>query len=511
MARTLVAAASEAAADAGKAVADLGGNAVDAAIAAVVASMTTELGIVTPGAGGFITIWPVEDEPVVIDAYAEMPGRGRDTTKPTSTDRIHMDYGGGMHTVIGWGSVAIPGAFAGFDIASARYGAAPWAELFKPSIDLARNGFEVSAAAGYYMTYAHDVIYGWDEETREIYHRVDGSPVAAGDVVANTDLADCLGVIAREGADILYRGDLGVALARASAERGGLITMHDLEEYTPVVRAPSRIGLHGWDIATNAPPAVGGITLAALLTLMQTLHVSGWTAEEVAKYASAQDAVFSFRASALDGDADRFAGADELMNLALQGDPAAIHRSPSTVHTSAVDESGLACSVTVSAGYGSGTVIPGSGFGLNNSLGELELTSEGLHALPAGQRLLSNMAPTIGRSADGEVLAIGSPGAARITSAIATVLLNHVVCGVDLESAVGMPRIHAEIFDGMPTLAVEPGVDVTAVEDMVIRPLPEHSMYFGGVQAAMRASDGHLEGAADPRRTGAVRVGGSSD
>jgi len=100
-----------------------------------------------------------------------------------------------------------------------------------------------------------------------------------------------------------------------------------------------------------------------------------------------------------------------------------MHRSPSTVHTSAVDDTGLACSITVSAGYGSGAVIPGYGFGLNNSLGELELTTEGLHALPTGQRLLSNMAPTVGRSNDGEVLAIGSPGADRITSAIATVLL----------------------------------------------------------------------------------------
>ncbi|MGI9586336.1 MAG: gamma-glutamyltransferase, partial [Acidimicrobiia bacterium] len=248
--------------------------------------------------------------------------------------------------------------------------------------------------------------------------------------------------------------------------------------------------------------------LAALLTLMQTLHVDGWTADEVAKYAAAQDAVFSFRASSLDGDTDRFAGADTLMALAQQGDPGAIHRSPSTVHTSAVDDTGLACSVTVSAGYGSGTVIPGSGFGLNNSLGELELTSEGLHALPVGQRLLSNMAPTIARSGDGEVLAIGSPGAARITSAIATVLLNHVVCGFDLGTAVAMPRIHAEDFEGAPTLAVEPDVDVSEVEGLSIRELPANSMYFGGVQAAMRASDGQMEGAADPRRTGAVRTGG---
>ncbi|MDJ0792582.1 MAG: gamma-glutamyltransferase, partial [Acidimicrobiia bacterium] len=210
-----------------------------------------------------------------------------------------------------------------------------------------------------------------------------------------------------------------------------------------------------------------------------------------------------------DGDLDRFVGADSLHELALAGDLRAIHRSPSTVHTSAVDASGMACSVTVSAGYGSGAVIPGYGFGLNNSLGEIELTSEGLHALPPGQRLLSNMAPTVARSGDGEVLAIGSPGADRITSAIATVLLNHVVCGQPLEEAVEAPRLHAERFEGVPTLAIEPDIDTSAVDGLTVRELPALSMYFGGVQAAALKPDGSFVGAADPRRTGAVRIGGS--
>lgn len=508
MARTLVAAASAAAADAGRAVADLGGNAVDAAIGSIVASMATELGIVSPGAGGFITIWPPNGAPIVIDAYAEMPGRGRPASRPVATDIVSMGYGGGMETVVGWGSVATPGAFAGFDVASKLHGSVPWAELFVPTVDLVRNGFAVSGATAYYLQYAHDVIFGWNDDAHRLHHRDDGTVVEEGDVLTNRELADCLDVIAHEGVGALYRGDIAAALVLASEERGGLVTIHDLEEYSPVVRPPSRIGLHHWDIATNAPPAVGGITLTGLLTLLQRLDIQGLSAADVARYASAQHAVFSFRRAALDGDIDRFAGGDELLQLALAADLAAMHRSPSTVHSSAVDETGLACAVTVSAGYGSGAVIPGYGFGLNNSLGEIELTSEGLHALPVGQRLLSNMAPTIGRSNDGEVLAIGSPGADRITSAIATVLLNHVVMGRDLASSVAAPRLHAEVFDGVPTLAVEPGIDTSLVSDLEIRHLPAHSMYFGGVQAAMRDGSGTLVGAADPRRTGAVRIGG---
>ncbi len=510
MTRTVVAAASVAAAEAGSAVADLGGNAVDAAIAATISSMSTELGIVSPGAGAFITIWPCEDEPLVIDAYAEMPGRGLELGTATVTDRVRMEYGGGMETVVGWGSIATPGAFAGFDVASKKYGSASWSDLLAPTIDILRSGFPVSQAAGYYLSYAHMVIYGWNDESARIHHRADGTPLRGGDVVTNVPLADCLADMSAEGADLLYQGELGVALAQASEERGGLITRHDLEEYSPVVRPPSRIGLRQWDIATNAPPAVGGIAMTALLTLMERLSVHGWKPAEVAKYAAAQHAVFSFRRNVLDGNTDRFIGSDMLLSLADAGDLSAIHRSPSTVHASAVDDNGLACSITASAGYGSGAVIPGTGFGLNNSLGELELTTEGLHVLPSGTRLLSNMAPTCARSPDGEILALGSPGADRITSAIASVLMNHIVCEMSLDDAVAHPRMHAEIFDGVPTLAVEPGIDTSEMEGLAIRELPELSMYFGGVQAAMWDGADTLGGSADPRRTGAVRIGGAN-
>jgi len=478
MPRTVIAAASDVAAEAGRSVADLGGNAVDAAISATIASMSTELGIVSP-----------DSEPIVIDAYAEMPGRGTSAMASVSTNRVHMEYGGGIETVVGWGSVATPGAFAGFDVASRVHGTAPWAELFGPTVEVLQGGFTVSEASGYYLGYAHDVIYGWDPETAPMYHRPDGSAVRGGDVVSNPDLAACLRSLAVTGTDLLYRGDLGAALAHASQERGGLVTRHDLEEYAPVVRPPSRIDLRGWDIATNAPPAVGGIAITALLTLLERLHIRGWSASEVAKYASAQHAVFSFRRLRLDGDTDRFRGSDLLLTLAESAD----------------------LMITASAGYGSGAVIPGTGFGLNNSLGEVELTSEGLHALTPGTRLLSNMAPTVARSPEGEVMALGSPGADRITSAVASVLMNHIVVGMDLETAVSHPRIHAEVFDGVPTLAVEPDVDTSEVQDLAIRTLPALSMYFGGVQAAVWDGAGVLAGAADPRRTGAVRIGGRSD
>jgi gamma-glutamyltranspeptidase/glutathione hydrolase len=393
-------------------------------------------------------------------------------------------------------------------MASDVFGRVPWAETLTPSVDLARNGFRVTSASAYYLGYSHELVFGWDPEASVEYHRPDGSPVQTDDLVTNVPLAATLEALGSEGVDLLYRGALGEALVQASQDRGGLITDADLRAYAPIVREPLQTTLHGWHVATNAAPAVGGVTVAALVSFLEHLGVAGWSARDVAAYASAQHAVFSFRRLEIDGDTDRFAAANLLMEMAAHGDLSAVHRSPSTVHVSAVDETGLGCAITSSAGYGSGAVVPGTGFNLNNCLGEIELTTEGLHALRPGQRLLSNMAPTVARSPDGETLAIGSPGADRITSAIASVLLNHIVGGMPLVEAVAAPRMHAEMFDGAPTLAFEPGVDTSLVEGLALRELSPLAMYFGGVQVASVDASGEMHGAADPRRAGSVVVGG---
>ena len=127
MRRVEIASSSQISADAGASVADGGGNAVDAAVAAAMVSLCTEPGLVAPGAGAFITIWPPDGPPVVIDAYAEMPGRGAaDDRFGTGGTEIFMEYGGGMRTIVGYGSVATPGAIAGLGAAVDGYGASPW-------------------------------------------------------------------------------------------------------------------------------------------------------------------------------------------------------------------------------------------------------------------------------------------------------------------------------------------------------------------------------------------------
>ena len=194
--------------------------------------------------------------------------------------------------------------------------------------------------------------------------------------------------------------------------------------------------------------------------------------------------------------------------MAAQDDWQQLTKSPSTIHISAVDSDGLACSISASSGYGSGVMARGTGLWLNNSLGEIELHPQGLHDLSPGTRLTSNMAPTVCRHSDGTVLAIGSPGASRIATAIAQVLFNFISLDMSLEQAISHPRLHFEVFNQISAIAFESGLNVNNL-NLTSRKFEKLSMYFGGVQAAYGHPTKGLNAAADPRRTGGIAWGGN--
>jgi gamma-glutamyltranspeptidase/glutathione hydrolase len=509
MRRVSIASASQVAADAGSLVADAGGNAVDAAIGAAICSMVTDPGIIAPGAGGFITVWPDNADPVVIDAYAEMPGRGLPPERFGKGGReIVMTYGGRTSTIVGYGSVATPGAFAGLRLAWERYGEVPWEELFVPAIAAVERGFPLSTAAAEYLGHSHELVFGWDPPSYAVIHHDNGRHLSAGDHVIIPDLPDTLRELATEGVGTLYGGDLGKRIVAAVEENEGILTLRDLAAYEAVVRSPVEVQVDDWTIATNAPPAVGGATMAAMLLLMGIKGFEEWAAADVARLVEVQNAVLTFRRTRLDELHDRGAEAAKLLEFAGQGDLKSLLSAPSTAHTSTVDSDGLGCSVTVSAGYGSGAMVAGTGMWFNNSLGEIELHTGGFHGVEPGARLVSNMAPTVARSRHGAVLAIGSPGADRITSAISSVLVNFIHLGMSLSDSIEHARIHTEVFEGVPTVSYEPGIDVSGVQGFDVRRFPDLSMYFGGVQAALWDPLAGFFETADSRRSGGVAHGG---
>ncbi len=495
--------------DAGAAVANRGGNAVDAAIATTLSSMCTNLGIIAPGASGFITIWRKGDNPIVIDAYAEMPGRGLDSVKfGSGMKEAFFDYGGGTTTMVGYGSVATPGMFAGLSLAAEKYGNLPWSEVVAPAQQQVARGFPVSPVAAEYFSYTHQVIFGWHPDSYRIIHKADGSYLQLGDLVQLPELAQSLQLIAEDGVGVLYGGELGEKITAEIQANQGLLTLEDLAQYRAIERSPILINFGDWEIATNPAPAVGGACLAAMLLLMDKPSLHQWNAATVREIAEIQQAVLQYRSNYLEGASESIIEqqATRLLEMAAKDDWQQLTKSPSTIHISAVDSDGLACSISASSGYGSGVIAGGTGLWLNNSLGEIELHPQGLHDLSPGTRLTSNMAPTVCRRSDGTVLAIGSPGASRITTAIAQVLFNFISLDLPLEQAISHPRLHFEVFNDTPVIAFETGLKVDAL-NLTSRQFEGLSMYFGGVQAALGHPTDGLTAAADPRRTGGIAWG----
>lgn len=506
--RVAVAATSRLATDAGLRVAALGGNAVDAAVAATLVATVTEPGVVSLAGGAFVTVDPGDGSaPVTVDGNVEMPGRGLPTDRfGTGMTQVETAYGGGLRLWIGPGSVATPGALAGLGLAHERYGRAPWAEVVAPAIDVARQGFPLGSAAGSYLDLVREIVFDWDPQSAAALRLPDGRPARAGDLLRSPDLAGALEVVASEGPAAMYTGSLGEILAADMVARGGLVTAEDLRSYAAVVRPAVQVRLAGWTLATNPPPSIGGPVLAAMLSLLARAGYQPGRPADVSRLVAIQRAVLDHRLEVLDLAEDLDGAGRELLAMVERGwDPVA-HASGSTVHVSAVDEHGMACATTASAGYGSGATIPGTGILLNNCLGEPELNRRGVHALPPGTRLASNMAPSVGRHTDGSVLAIGSPGADRITTALLQVLGGYALAGLDLQAAVDAPRLHVRHVDG-GQVRVDHEADLVVPDvGLPVYVHPARSMFFGGVAAALVDPAGELRAAADPRRAAAVAV-----
>jgi gamma-glutamyltranspeptidase/glutathione hydrolase len=506
MTAVAVASSSQLAADAGAAVAGAGGNAIDAAIAACLTSMTTEPGVCSLGASGYITIWPRSGSPVTIDGYADMPGLGA-TPDPDAAWPIEISYGGGMKTIVGYGSVAVPGAVAAFGLASEHYGRLPWREVVEPARTIAAAGFPMPSNCRHYLECALEPVLGWQEHGRQAFLGEDGELIRKGDTVRLPGLADSLERISRFGPGEFYTGELGTTIADYVSGNGGALSRADLAAYRAKERESLDVVLDEWHIATTPPPAVGGATLAAMLLLMHGVRHDGWNADTVRRLVEIQHAVIRYRHRKLDGSARIREDIAALLDMAHGGIlPGA---SSATVHTSATDANGVGCSITMSAGYGSGVVPPGTGVWLNNSLGEIELIPEGGLTVPPGSRLSSNMAPSVAHRGDGAVLATGSPGADRITSAVLQVLVNFIHFGQPLEKAIAEPRAHVERTPDGYVVAHEPGMPMEAVT-LPLRPFDQISMYFGGVGAALWDPVTGFSVAGDPRRQGGTAISGDS-
>ena len=507
MSSTAVVCSTQLAAQAADDIVGQGGNAVDVAIASVLVSMSTEPGVSALTSGGYLTIWPPGATPVTIDGNVLMPGHGGDGRDPANAcRRVVLEYGGGVETLIGAGSVATPTGIAALAEASEEFGRLSWPALVQPAIAAVRDGFPLSPASYGYLKYSGESIFGIDPDSRRALFHDDGRLREPGEIVTVPHLAESLRILANEGPGAFYAGPLGEAIADFVNAEGGLLGRADMAQCRPVRREALIVDLDDWEIALNPPPAIGGASLAAMLMELRRAGISRWGANEVRTLAAIQTAVLGYRRERLDWSTSLEADVDRMLEKCVRGEFLEGWRnSSSTVHTSAVDDTGLACAITMSSGYGAGIMPPGTGLWLNNSLGELELNRRGFEVGPPGTILPSNMAPTVARRGDGTTMAVGSPGADRITTALAQFLFNHLHLDMGLQQAADHPRVHAEFVDGRFRLACEPGIPTERVE-LPVRDFDELSMFFGGVAAACWSPlDGFTTGA-DQRRAGSQRL-----
>jgi len=505
--RVALAASSTLASDAGAEIAELGGNAIDCCIAAAMCSINTEPGVCSLAGGAYITIWEpgANDNPVTIDGNVAIPGRGTGvrTPAPGPADRVSLEYGGGVDTLVGAASVAVPGTLAALYLAAQQYGRLPWSTLLAPTIRAASEGFPLPAACRHYLQYSGKSIYGRSDAGYRALHAENGAVRDTGSLIVVPDLADTLAAIAEGGADVFYRGDIARKILTHVRAGGGTLTEDDLVSYQAQVRDSLCVNLCDWRFAMNPAPAIGGANLAAMLLAFGDDKFSDWDDHAVGRLLDVQQTVMSYRKQTFDKGKQSDADIHTLLEIAHDAGKrfsTSGMTSSATVHTSAVDTERRGCSITASSGYGSGEMPEGTGLWLNNCLGELELNTAGLSAGPVGARLPSNMAPGVARRADG-VLAFGSPGADRITTALHQFICNFVLRGLELDSAVRHPRMHLNMHPPTPVLAIEPGLRVPK-NTQSVRRFEEPDMYFGGVVATLVDQNGQLQAAADSRREG---------
>lgn len=497
----------------------IGGNAADAAVGAVAAAMCAEACLTGLGGGGFALVRRSDGTAEVLDFFVSAPGLGR--TPSDMAARAHIEpYEVPFRSTtqvfhVGPASIAVPGAAVGLAALHERHGRLPLSRVLAPAVHLARTGALVVPQ----QDYLHDILEGIltrEPAAREVF-APKGHLVRAGEVLRSGDLADALETLGSVGASAFTTGSYAERIARYVEARGGLVTFDDLAAYEVIIREPVRAEYRGHEILTNPLPSSGGTLTAFTLGLLDRIDMASLDPVERAEaLTAALEATDAARAATFDSGRSEPGFADAFLDRAhvdaYASPPTGRPPGPgNTTHVSVIDAEGLAVSLTMSCGSGSGVVVEGTGIYMNNMMGEEDLNPGGFFTLAAGERLTSMMAPTVAWGpATERLIALGSAGSARLRSAIVQVLVNMLDLCQDAQSAVDASRLHVDrtvvhLEDGMP-----PEVEsLLRRSGRLVQAWSVKDLYFGGVQVAAcgrRGRELRFDGGGDPRRGGAALV-----
>ncbi|MFG0751929.1 gamma-glutamyltransferase [Pseudomonas sp. TYF_14] len=501
-----------------------GGNAVDAAVATAFTLAVTYPEAGNIGGGGFMTLF-VDGKPYFLDY--------REVAPKAATRNMYLDDKGEVIenlSLVGARAAGVPGTVMGLWEAHQKFGKLPWSELLTPAIGYAKNGFKVAEKQYQYRNDAQGMF-----KTATNFNDYFGN-MKVGELFKQPEMAQTLERIADKGVSEFYQGKTADLLVAQMQAYKGLITKDDLKDYKAVWREPMAVSWRGNVVYTAPPPSSGGVALAQLLGIKEDRAadfkgVAHNSAQYIHLLAEIEKRVFADRADYLGDPAftkvpvDQLVAKDYLAKRAAQVNPKAISDTDKvkpglephqTTHFSIVDKQGNAVSntYTLNLDYGSGVVVKGAGFLLNDEMDDFSakpgaanafgVVGGDANAIEPGKRMLSSMSPSL-MTRDGKVeLVIGTPGGSRIFTSIFQVMNNLYDYGMPLDKAVAAQRVHHQLlpkdtiyFDSYAPLTGPVAEELKKMGYV----LEDQGWEMGDIQA-IRVDGAKLETASDPRGRG---------
>jgi gamma-glutamyltranspeptidase / glutathione hydrolase len=546
----MVAAAHPLATQVGLQILKRGGNAVDAAVATTLAISVVEPFSAGIGGGGFLLV-KTKDKMQALDFRERAP--------QAASRNMYLDANGKVKpkaSLEGHLSAGIPGTVAGLAAAHRKYGRLPWAELVKPAIEIANNGFTVTDILAEQLRSKTNLLQK-NPAARQIF-LPGGKALRAGDQLRQADLAKTLRSIARNPQNF-YQGEIARSITSDMRRNGGIITQKDLQNYRPIWREPLCGKFRQYQVCSMPPPSSGGVHLLQILNILGDTDLAGmgWHSPAALHLmAESMRIAYADRSFYLGDPAfvkvpvaaltSPAYGALRRQEISLtiarpskQVQPAAwktlrrfqpgalvenpilkipalpnTKESQDTSHLTVVDRDRQVVTLTFTVNYnfGAGVVVPGTGILLNDEMDDFAvapgvpnafgLVGGEANAVAPGKTPLSSMSPTIVTENGKLRLAVGAPGGSTIITTVLQIMLNNLVYKMNVAESVAAGRIHQQWTPDK--LSVDPwGFDPATLNDLRQRGHNiEQREYWGNANAIEQLADGTLQGAADPRREG---------
>ncbi|MCZ4352864.1 gamma-glutamyltransferase [Roseovarius aestuarii] len=520
------------AAEAGFEILRAGGNAVDAAIAtAFVQGVVDPLMCGIAGFGSMAIYDPNTGKHEYIDFHAPAPGAATDDMWADLVEGEARDGYGfvlkGRVNDIGYQSICVPASLRAYATAHERHGSMPWADLLARAIKWARDGWAVRPHVNYFWSdpaamgrVATADRIAFTPASKALYCREDGTPKRVGDRVENPDLAATLSIIAEQGADAFYTGEIAQKIVADMQANGGLLSAEDLAGYQARIEEPVISKYRDFTITTNQPPG-GGLMLSQMLNILEHFDLAALghnSAEyvrvvaEAMKYATVDKDQGIGDPEFIDVPAERILSreyAAELAERIKRGEKADVPRfdpaaqCKDTTQISIVDSDGVCVSMTHSLGMPSGVVTDGLGFMYNGCMGVFDPRPNQPGSIAPGKARFSSIVPSIIFRNDKPYIVIGAPGATQIAMGVLQAILNVTDFDCTMQEAVSLPRFSStsnaiDVMNRIPYFVT----DALAEQGYEIIRSPRS--YGIAWVHGIRITDDGMDGGADPGSDGMV-------